>query len=132
MHYGSAVECQPGAHDAREKSLWTEAIYHRIHGEPIDQEVTERSPESCLPFHGIDGGSDLFLEQTAITLNPRGRIISRSLRSQCETEKLGKIALRRTDSCKLPIVCTNTQRNTAKHDIPGIEIVVNQSLETAV
>ena len=70
----------------------------------------------------------LFLEQAAVTLNPGGRIISRRLRRQRETEKLGQITLRRADSRKLPVVGAKAQRaarQAAEHNIPGIEIVVN-------
>ena len=54
---------QPGAHDARKKGLRTEAMDHRVHRQPVDQEITKRSPESRLPFDWIDSCLRLFLEQ---------------------------------------------------------------------
>ena len=126
---------QPGAHDAREKGLRTEAMDHCVHRNPIDQEVTKRSSESRFPFDRIDGRLRLLFEQTSITLNPDRRIISRRLRSEREAEKLGQIALWRADSCKLPVVGTKARRSirhSAEHDIPRIEIVVNQSLELLI
>src|SRR5215211_4136996 len=101
---------------------------HRVHRDSVDEEVTKRSPESRLPFDWIDGRPRLFLEQTAVTLKPGGRIISRRLRRQCETEKLCQIALRCADGRKLPVVGAKTRRDArqaAKHNIPWIEVVVN-------
>src|SRR5262245_26389222 len=101
---------------------------HRVHRQPIDQKVTTRSPESSFPFDWINDCRCLFLEQAEVTLNPRGRIITRCLRGQRETEKLGQIALRRTNSRKLPVISAQTLRDAtsaAEHNISRIEIVVN-------
>ena len=98
------VKGQPRAHDPREKGLRAKAMDHRIHCQPVDDEVTKCSSKSLLPFDWIDGYARLFLKQAAVTLDPVGRIISRRLRRQHETEKLGQITLRRSDSCKLPVV----------------------------
>ena len=119
---------QPRAHDPWEKRLGAKAMDHRIHCQPVDDEVTQRSSESLLPFDWIDDYARFFLKQSAVTLDPVDRIISRRLRRQNKTEKLGQITLRRSDCCHLPVVCAQplgAARQAAEHNVPRIEIVVN-------